>query len=142
MVMLSAYASSRFLASPSVTATVATSHNRQAIGDPFIRTELFFGTRKPDGSEVTTKEWKKFLNNEITPRFPDGLTVLNGSGQFRDNSSEIIKEKSMLLILLYPLKTRAESNAKIEEIRAAYKRAFQQQSVLRADDLDNVTVSF
>ena len=142
LVIPSAYTGSQFLSSPSVAATVATPRGPQMIGDPFIRTELFFGTEKPDGSEVTTKEWKRFLNNEITPRFPDGLTVLTGSGQFRDSSGEIIKEKSRLLILLYPVETQAESSAKIEQIREAYKQAFQQQSVLRADNPDPVRVSF
>lgn len=140
LLILSAYTGSQFFASPSVAATP--SRQPQAVGDPFIRTELFFGTQKPDGSEVTAKQWKKFLNNEITPRFPDGLTVLTGSGQFRDSSGEIIKETSRVLILLYPVETQAESSVKIEQIREAYKQAFQQQSVLRADDPVPVLVSF
>jgi hypothetical protein len=103
---------------------------------------LFFGAENPDGSEVTGKEWKRFLNNEITPRFPDGLTVLTGGGQFRDSTGEITKETSRVLILLYPVETQAESSMKIEQIREAYKQAFQQQSVLRADDPDPGRVSF
>ena len=39
----------------------------------------------------------------------------------------------MLLILLYPDDVRRESSARIEEIRDAYKRIFQQESVLRTD---------
>jgi hypothetical protein len=39
----------------------------------------------------------------------------------------------MLLILLYPLQARRESSILIEEIRDAYKRVFQQESVLRSD---------
>jgi hypothetical protein len=38
---------------------------------------------------------------EVTKRFPDGLTLLNGLDQFRDGSA-IIQEKSKVLILLYP----------------------------------------
>ena len=38
----------------------------------------------------------------------------------------------MLLILLYPTDTARDSGKKIEEIRAAYERQFQQESVLRA----------
>jgi hypothetical protein len=136
----SAHIVPQFFSSPSVAATVA--GKPQAVGDPFIRTELFLGTQKPDGSEVTSKEWKRFLNDEITPRFPDGLTVLTGSGQFRDSTGEIIKETSRVLILLYPVETREESSIRIEQIREAYKRAFQQQSVLRADDPNPVLVSF
>lgn len=107
----------------------------------FIRTELYFGTLKPDGTEVTDQEYKAFLDAEITPRFPDGLTLLTGFGQFRNSSGVIIQEKSKLLILLYPVNTLRTSGTKIEEIRTAYKTAFQQQSVLRADALP-VRVSF
>lgn len=107
----------------------------------FIRTELYFGTQKPDGSEVSDAEFKNFLDAEITPRFPDGLTLLTGFGQFRNSSGVIVQEKSKLLILLYPANTLRASGTKIEEIRTAYKAAFQQQSVLRADALP-VRVSF
>lgn len=107
----------------------------------FIRTELYFGTLKPDGSEVTDDEFKNFLDAQITPKFPDGLTLLTGFGQFRNASGIIIQEKSKLLILLYPANTLRASGAKIEQIRTAYKTAFQQQSVLRADALP-VRVSF
>ena len=42
---------------------------------PFIRTELYFGRNKPDGAEVSRKEFDKFLSGFVTERFPDGLTV-------------------------------------------------------------------
>ena len=138
----SAYIGDQLFSSPSVAAIAAPSPRPQTIGDPFIRTELFFGTQKPDGNEVTSKEWKKFINNEITPRFPDGLTVLTGSGQFRNSSGEIIKETSRVLILLYPVGTQMESSLKVEQIREAYKQMFQQESVLRTDDPLPVLVSF
>ena len=63
------------------------------------RTELFFGTAKPDGV-VTEEEFLAFVDAEITPRFPDGLTLLKGDGQFRGEDGVIIKEESFVLILL------------------------------------------
>jgi hypothetical protein len=42
------------------------------------RTELYFGSGKPDGSSVTEKEFRAFVDKEVTPRFPDGLTLLMG----------------------------------------------------------------
>ena len=110
--------------------------------DLFIRTELFFGRNKPDGTEVSQEDFADFLNVTITPEFPDGLTVLDGIGQFRDAAGTIIKEKAKVLILLYPNSTQRQSSRKIERIRAAYKDRFQQQSVLRVDDLLPVKVSF
>jgi hypothetical protein len=109
----------------------------------FVRTELFFGTDKPDGSEISKDEFRRFLKEEITRRFPDGLTVLTGTGQFRDaENDKIIREKSMVLILLYPLDKREESHEKIEQIRKSYKERFKQLSVLRVDDPRPVLVSF
>jgi hypothetical protein len=97
------------------------------------RTELFFGLRKPNGTEVNNAEFQRFLDREVTPRFPDGFTVISGRGQFKDARGAILQERSKLLILLYPI--AANSNQQIEQIRTAYVTAFQQQSVLRADHL-------
>jgi hypothetical protein len=107
----------------------------------FARTELFFGTAKPTGV-VTEEEFLAFLDTEITPRFPDGLTLLRADGQFRGESGEIVKEESFLLILLYPVKDFKDSSARIESIRELYKSHFQQESVLRVDDPIAVRVSF
>ena len=114
-------------------------HNQTLV---FARTELFFGTAKPDGTAVTDEEFSIFLDEQITPRFPDGLTLLKGDGQFRGESGEIIKEDSFLLILLYPLQGFKDSSARIESIRDLYKSEFDQESVLRVDDPIAVRVSF
>jgi hypothetical protein len=106
--------------------------NNQLNGTLFARAELFFGLSKSDGSVITEAEFQNFVDTEVTPRFPDGLTLLNGTGQFRTTSGNIIKEGSKLLILLYPYSP--DSSTAIEEIREAYKTGFQQQSVLRVDD--------
>jgi hypothetical protein len=103
-------------------------------GTLFARTELFLGSSKTDGTEVTDSEFQGFVDREITPRFPDGLTVLAGKGQFKNSRQVIVRESSRLLILLYPLGKGNDSNRKIEEIREGYK-TFQQESVLRTDDL-------
>src|SRR5215813_670160 len=63
---------------------------RHPASEPFLRTELFFGNDKPDGSEISKDEFRKFLKEEITTRFPDGLTVLSGTGQFRDSENDKI----------------------------------------------------
>jgi len=60
---------------------------------------------------VSDEERESFLDNEITPRFPDGLTVLKGYGQFRNASGVTFEERSIVLVLLYPSETRAASSA-------------------------------
>jgi Protein of unknown function (DUF3574) len=114
----------------------------QAGGDLFVRTKLFFGRNKPDGTKVSRREWERFLDEVITPRFPDGLTVLEGIGRFLNSRGEIEQERAIVLILLYPLEAQREKNMRIEEIRDLYKRSFQQQSVLRVDDPFPLRVSF
>ena len=99
----------------------------------FTRTELFFGSLKPDGSLVSEEAFLRFLDTEITPRFPNGLTLLTGLGQFLNAQGVIVQEPSRLLILLYPVGERRDSSEKIEQIREQYKRMFRQEAVLRAD---------
>jgi hypothetical protein len=110
--------------------------------EPWLRTELFFGTARPDGTTVSDAEWERFLDTEITPRFPEGLTVLSGAGQWQGDDAAIVEERSKIVILLYPRAAMDESHTEIEEIREAYERAFQQESVLRADDDRPVCTSF
>lgn len=106
-------------------------------GDEFARTELFFGLSRP-GGQITEEEFKNFVDAFVTPSFPDGLTLLAGAGQFRDASGATNSEGAKLLILLYPRRDRG-ANDKIDKIRDEYKRMFQQQSVLRSDDLSCVS---
>jgi hypothetical protein len=98
----------------------------------FVRTDLFFGTAKPDGV-VSDEDFQLFLDEVVTPLFPDGLTVVKGEGQFRGENGITIKETSFLLIVLYPLDQEGSGDKKVEQIRAEYKRRHRQESVLRMD---------
>ncbi len=101
------------------------------------RLELYFGTSKKDGSTVSDGEWGNFLDEEVTPRFPDGLTVLRGYGQWRNSQGAIAKEGSIVLVILYF--PSEESETKIEDVRAAYKDRFNQESVMRVDSANCVS---
>ncbi|NNN34873.1 DUF3574 domain-containing protein [Streptomyces sp. S3(2020)] len=104
-------------------------------GAPYVETSLLFGTERPDGGPaVTDEQFMGFVDKEVTPDFPDGLTVRTGRGQWRDTSGAIEKERSYELILLYPVVQATASDRKIEEIRRAYEKAFGQESVGRVDD--------
>lgn len=111
----------------------------QSVQSPqiFWRTELYFGRDKNDGTQVSDEEWEKFIDEVVTPKFPQGLTVLDAKGQWQNDSGKVIKESSKVLILLYPTKFRKSSSRKIEEIRQAYKKMFNQQSVMRVDTRQN-----
>ena len=108
----------------------------------YVRTELFFGTAKSDGTAVTEKGFMEFVDDVIARRFPDGLTVLKGDGQFRGFDGEAIKEQSYIVILLYPAETQKDSSRRINVIRQLYMNLYDQESVLRVDDPYFVWVSF
>jgi uncharacterized protein DUF3574 len=116
----------------------ASAQDHPVFGEIWARTELFFGTSRPDGTTVTDKRFERFLDEAVTPRFPDGLTLLTGLGQFKNSNGVIIQERSKVLILLYPLDDGGASN-RIEAIREIYKQTFQQESVLRVDSRAGVS---
>jgi hypothetical protein len=119
-----------------------TDSQKRIAAERFLRTELFFGTDRADAPDVTEEEWQQFLSEEITRRFPEGLTVLTGYGQFLNSTGQIIRETSKLVILLYPESERKDKSNQIEQIRERYKELFQQQSVLRVDNPKALWVSF
>ncbi len=98
---------------------------------PLARTELFFGLARSDGTMIPADEFQRFIDQEVTPRFPEGSTLLGGDGQYRNTHGAILRENAKVLILLYP--HGADHNRKIEAARAAYVHAFAQESVLRVD---------
>jgi hypothetical protein len=101
------------------------------------RLELLFGTGKKDGSEVTETEWQNFLATVVTPRFPDGLTVLQGYGQWHTDEGKPDRESLRVLVIWY-VRTR-QGEEKIEAIRNAYRRRFEQESVMRVDGVSCVS---
>ena len=107
----------------------------------YQRTELFFGLDKPAGGSVQAEEWERFVAEIVTPRFPGGFTADDAMGQYLDGKI-LVRERSKQLILIYPRKLKTSSSRKIEEIRAAYIKAFDQKSVLRVDLPTYVLVSF
>ncbi|HEY8562757.1 MAG TPA: DUF3574 domain-containing protein [Pyrinomonadaceae bacterium] len=108
----------------------------------FCRTELYFGTDKPGGGKVSAQEWDDFLEREVTPRFPEGFTVFEGYGQYKDSTGAIVREASRILVIFYPKKQRAAVDSKVEALRAKYKQLFGQESVLRLDFSKSVDVRF
>jgi hypothetical protein len=110
--------------------------------EKYYRTELYMGMSIPGGGLVASADWEKFLSEVVTPLFPDGFTVLDARGQYREASGNIAKEPSYVLVFLYPTQNRRVANAGIEKIRSDYKKRFSQESVLRVDIRKTVSVSF
>lgn len=98
---------------------------------------LYFGTARP-GGVVSDDEWKEFVNQVATPRFPQGLTSWSASGQWRGASGVIEREASYVLHVVHP---DTEAGARgVAEIMREYRARFQQEAVLRVRS--NACVSF
>lgn len=97
--------------------------------EKFIGHRLFFGCGSGNVEVVGDEAWDALLATEITSRFPDGLTVLDVAGQWREDSGNIIRERAKLVIILAP--PHAGAGLRAREIAESYKRSFNQQSVLR-----------
>ncbi|WP_261994121.1 DUF3574 domain-containing protein [Streptomyces sp. t39] len=106
-----------------------------AQGERYVETRLFFGTARPDGGpDVTDAQFMAFVDRHVTPRFPDGLTVQEGRGQWRDSRGVIERERSYELILLYPASEASRRFPVIEAVRNAYVSSYAQDSVARLDE--------
>ena len=95
----------------------------------FTEYRLFFGRSRGNVEVVSDAAWRAFLAKEITPRFPDGLTVLDAAGQWRDGMGTIVRERTKLVIIL--VKRDMDGMRRTDEIAGTYKRSFGQESVLR-----------
>lgn len=98
----------------------------------WVRTELYFGTGLADepGQGISEAQWRAFLDREVSPRFPDGLSVFELYGQWRGKGEQRIERlRSKQIVLLYP--DLPQQRADIEAIRAAWKQMTGDQSVLR-----------
>ena len=85
--------------------------------------ELLLGRGK-----ASDARWKRFLAREVTPRFPDGLTVYETCGQWRDPQRKlIVREKSRVMRIIVPADAPAQD--RIDAVAAAYKNQFSQKSV-------------
>jgi Protein of unknown function (DUF3574) len=98
-----------------------------ASSTPQIRTTLYFGLSRPKGS-VSELEWQIFMRDEVTRRFPDGLTVWQAEGQWQTPAGSIDREQSKVLLLVHG--DTAAARQSVQEVIQAYRKAFDQQSVL------------
>jgi hypothetical protein len=96
-------------------------------GAAYTRTTLYFGLSHPYGS-VSETQWRAFLREQVTPRFPDGLTVWEANGQWRRDDGKIAHERAKILLLVH--EDSAAIRPALEAIIASYKQRFYQQSVL------------
>ena len=106
----------------------------------WVDTKLYFGLGTFDHPEqgISEAQWREFLDREVTPRFPAGLSVLDVYGQWQGKNQTAPKRlRSKLLIIDYP--DTQENRDKIEAIRAAWKQKTGDQSVMRVTNPADVS---
>jgi hypothetical protein len=102
---------------------------RCATGEQRVVSDLvYFGTGRAKGV-VTQAEWDDFLRVEVTPRFAQGFSVWQASGQWRAADGSIVREASYVLSLVHP--DDAASDTAIGEVRERYRIRFEQESTMR-----------
>ena len=97
---------------------------------PATIAEAYFGRNVKSGAPVSEAEWARFMAEVVTPAFPDGLTVLDGMGQWRNAAGQISKEDSKVLVLVLPGQNQAAAAGRLTPVVAAWKARFAQESVL------------
>jgi len=99
---------------------------------PALEIDLYFGRDKQAGGEVSEAEWAQFLAEIVTPRFPDGLSVLNVEGQARDPSGgRIVRERTKLVVVV--VFDAPAHRARVREVVEAYNQRFGQHGVFRSE---------
>jgi nitrogen regulatory protein PII-like uncharacterized protein len=93
-----------------------------------VQAQLFFGRDIVGRAMVSEEEWRGFLDEEVAPRFPAGWSVADFNGQYRDSSGRIVHEQSKQLLVV--TSGAVADEVKLTAIRGAYKRRFNQESVL------------
>ena len=97
---------------------------------PATIAEAYFGRNVKGRAPVTEAEWARFMAEIVTPAFPDGLTVLDGMGQWRNAEGQISREDSKALLLVLPAQDQTAASARLAPVAAAWKARFAQESVL------------
>jgi uncharacterized protein DUF3574 len=94
-----------------------------------VRDLVYFGRNRPDGGTVSDAEWLGFLDSVVTPGFPSGFTVVEGTGQWKGQSGAVERERSAIITFLHS--GSAADRDRVAQVAAEYKRRFHQEAVLR-----------
>lgn len=95
--------------------------------EPLRTAQLFFGRNISGQTGVGEAAFGAFVDEELTPRFPEGLTVLDGGGQWAGAENALIRDAAKVVVIVLPQKG---SDKLLAEVRDRYKARFQQDSVL------------
>ena len=95
---------------------------------PMLEVELFFGLGLPDHHMVPPAAWDRFVAGVLAPAFPDGFTVLEARGQWRNPKTGAIgREPSRMVVIATP--DTPAMRAAIAAVSRAWRARFAQEAV-------------
>jgi hypothetical protein len=94
----------------------------------WIRDVLYLGRSIPGGGTVSDADWSRFVAEVLGPAFPDGFTVLEGTGQWRSADGTVASEASLVVSILHA--DSPDAAAKLLRVGASYRERFRQEAVL------------
>lgn len=97
-------------------------------GQEHLRTAQLFLGGQAGSAAVPESDIRTFVDREITPRFPDGVTVLDGGGQWRGAENQLIRQSQKVVLIVLP--ARGDPQDRLKAVRAAYRVKFRQESVV------------
>jgi len=103
-----------------------------------IKSELYIAVGD-EKSELPAGAWDQFLKEVVSSRFPNGITVLSGEGQWF-NQHLAAHQNLKLKVIAIIHDPSPDDRAKIDEIRSIWKERYPCESVLKVEQ--EVEVSF
>lgn len=101
-------------------------------GQAWVESTLYMGRGLADGRTAPDTEIEAFVADTIVPAFPDGFTILDARGHWRDGrSGRATGETTVVFVVAHPPGPAAD--AALAGIADAYIARFGQSSVLRSD---------
>lgn len=97
------------------------------VGQSQLHTAQFFLGAKPP-AKLNDRDLRLFVDREVTPRFPDGVTVVEGGGQWKGAENRLIREAAKVVLVVLP--ATGDSQGSVEAVRTAYRGKFKQETVV------------
>jgi hypothetical protein len=136
------------VSAPAAAAAATTTAPSTLAGDPahpghalgWVETKLYFGLGPADDRTkgVSEAAWRDFLDKEVTPRFPAGLSVVDVYGQWQ-SKTETAPERIRSKLLVIDYEDTPENRARIDQIRSAWKQRTGDDSVLMVTEPADVS---
>ena len=97
-------------------------------GQEQLRTAQLFLGRKAPGLAIKSADLQAFIDKEIGPRFPEGVTVLEGGSRWQGADNMLIRDAAKVVMIVLP--ARGDSGGRLHAVQTAYRARFSQDTML------------